>query len=87
MRSMSQSVGKPPKFVQKLVEKWKTVCLLCPVIAVVYMAFIVLPDYNEPTRISENALLPALVTEHFSHSQRIAAFAKALHLEKLVHPL
>lgn len=82
MRPMSRSVGKPPKIISKLVEKWRIVCLISPLIGLVIASLIILPDYNDPTRVSENALLSALVTEHFSYQQRIVAFAKELNVEK-----
>uniref|UniRef100_A0A158R4S5 Glycosylphosphatidylinositol anchor attachment 1 protein n=1 Tax=Syphacia muris TaxID=451379 RepID=A0A158R4S5_9BILA len=82
MRSLSQSVGKPPRIISALVNNWKSVCILGPTIAVLILAFIILPGYNEPTRVSENALLPALVTENFAYQQRIIGFAKELNLQK-----
>lgn len=82
MHSLSQSTGKPPEFVEKLVSNWKKICVLGPLASIIYMCIIILPECNERTRISENALLPALVTEHFGHQQRIYASLKALYVEK-----
>ncbi|VDN30920.1 unnamed protein product [Gongylonema pulchrum] len=79
MRSLSESIGKPPIIVAKLVSKWRLVCLLSEILALAYMGIIIQPGYNESTRISENALLPALVTERFTSHQRISAFLKGLH--------
>ncbi|VDM23747.1 unnamed protein product [Toxocara canis] len=78
MRTLTQSSGQRPRIVERLVLKWKPICLLSELLCVLYMAVLMLPEYNERTRISENALLPALVQEHFSYPERIAAFLKAL---------
>ncbi|VDO78939.1 unnamed protein product [Onchocerca flexuosa] len=82
MRLLSQSVGKPPIFVEKLILKWWKICLLSELLALVYIGIIIQPEYNEHTKISENALLPALVTERFTYSQRISTFLKELRTER-----
>ncbi|MCP9260541.1 Palmitoyltransferase ZDHHC3 [Dirofilaria immitis] len=52
------------------------------VLAIIYICIIIQPEYNEHTKISENALLPALVTERFSYSQRISTFLQELRVER-----
>lgn len=84
MRLLSQQIGKPPIFVEKIVSKWWKVCILSELLAVVYMCIVIQPEYNERTKISENALLPALVTERFSYYQRILTFLDELHTERYV---
>ncbi|VBB34727.1 unnamed protein product [Acanthocheilonema viteae] len=81
MRLLSQPIGKPPVIVEKIVSNWWKVCILSELLAVVYMCIVIQPEYNEHTKISENALLPALVTERFSYYQRISTFLKELHTE------
>uniref|UniRef100_A0A0M3HQI1 Glycosylphosphatidylinositol anchor attachment 1 protein n=2 Tax=Ascaris TaxID=6251 RepID=A0A0M3HQI1_ASCLU len=78
MRTLTQSTGKRPRFVERLVAQWKAICLLSEPLCVLFLSLLMLPEYNERTRISENALLPALVQEHFAYPERIAAFMKAL---------
>ncbi|VDK46430.1 unnamed protein product [Anisakis simplex] len=78
MRTLTQSTGKRPQLIERLVSKWKVICLLSELTCVLYLAILMLPEYNERTRISENALLPALVQEHFSYAERIGTFLKAL---------
>uniref|UniRef100_A0A915Q2H4 Glycosylphosphatidylinositol anchor attachment 1 protein n=1 Tax=Setaria digitata TaxID=48799 RepID=A0A915Q2H4_9BILA len=82
MRLLSQSIGKPPVIIEKMVSKWLKICVLSELIGVIYICFIIQPEYNERTKVSENALLPALVTERFSYHQRISNFLKELRAER-----
>lgn len=82
MRLLSQPIGKPPIFVEKIVSKWWKVCILSELLAIVYICIIIQPEYNEHTKVSENALLPALVTERFSYYQRISTFLKELSTDR-----
>ncbi|VDM92693.1 unnamed protein product, partial [Onchocerca ochengi] len=82
MRLLSQPIAKPPIIVEKLISKWWKICFVSELLALVYMGIVIQPEYNEHTRISENALLPALVTERFSYSQRISTFLNELRAER-----
>uniref|UniRef100_A0A0R3RU99 Glycosylphosphatidylinositol anchor attachment 1 protein n=1 Tax=Elaeophora elaphi TaxID=1147741 RepID=A0A0R3RU99_9BILA len=82
MRLLSQPIGKPPIFVEKVVSKWWKVCILSELLAVIYICVIIKPEYNERTKVSENALLPALVTERFNYYHQISIFLKELRAER-----
>nr|CRZ26113.1 BMA-HPO-3 [Brugia malayi] len=82
MRLLSQPIDKPPVFVEKIVSKWWKVCVISELLALIYICIIIQPEYNEHMKVSENALLPALVTERFSYYHRISAFLDKLRPER-----
>lgn len=82
MRLLSEPIAKPPVFVEKIVSKWWKVCILSELLAIVYICIVIQPEYNERAKVSENALLPALVTERFNYYQRITTFLNGLHTER-----
>ncbi|KAK6107007.1 Gaa1-like GPI transamidase component family protein [Brugia pahangi] len=82
MRLLSQPIDKPPVFVEKIVSKWWKVCVISELLALIYICIIIQPEYNEHMKVSENALLPALVTERFSYYHRISTFLDKLRPER-----
>lgn len=77
MRSLSESIGKRPWILIKIVDKWKEIGVLSILSCFLYVIFLM--KFSEKTRISENALLPALVNENFQYSHHINAFVKHFH--------
>uniref|UniRef100_A0A1I8ES98 Glycosylphosphatidylinositol anchor attachment 1 protein n=1 Tax=Wuchereria bancrofti TaxID=6293 RepID=A0A1I8ES98_WUCBA len=82
MRLLSQPIDKPPVFVEKIISKWWKVCIISELLALIYICIIIQPEYNERMKVSENALLPALVTERFNYYHRISVFLEKLHSER-----
>lgn len=79
MRLLSQRIGKPPVFIEKIVSNWWKVFILSELLAVLYMCIVIQPEFNERMKVSENALLPALVTERFNYYHRLSTFLNELH--------
>ncbi|VDN05140.1 unnamed protein product [Thelazia callipaeda] len=82
MQSFAHSVGKPSVVMQKLLSKWWKFCIISEFLAVVYICTIIQPEYSERAKVSENALLPALVAERFNYNERLHRFRTELVIEK-----
>ncbi|VDN27550.1 unnamed protein product [Gongylonema pulchrum] len=88
MRSLSESIGKPPIIVAKLVSKWRLVCFLSEILALAYMGIIIQPGYNESTLLTElifqnNSGTNVLAVVRASRSSSVEAILVAVNMNDL----